>query len=63
MNAAGMMAAVAANQVLNEQKREAAGPGFGPPPRGPFWYDLIVGLGLAVLFISGMMLLMALVNK
>lgn len=53
MNTATIMAAIAANEANQDRKREAAGPGFaGPPPQGPLWRDLVVGLGVALVIVA-----------
>jgi hypothetical protein len=56
MNPTTILAAIAVNEANERQKEEVAGPGFAPPPRGPFWRDLVIGLGLAVLVIGGLFL-------
>jgi hypothetical protein len=63
MNPTTILAAIAVNEAKERQKGEVAGPGFDGPPRGPFWWDLFLGLGLAILLIGGMLGMMLLMSK
>lgn len=63
MNTGAIVAAIAVNEAKEQQRKEVAGPGFDGPPRGPFWRDLFLGLGLAILVIGGMGVVMVLMSK